>query len=271
MRRLIFQWVHTLCVLAAAGACGPTGAVGQFVHGLVLYSETDRPVAMATVQLMSVQGRVVATELSGLDGRFALMAPAPGEYFLRIEHLTAETLVDGPVEVGESKNRFVTVHVAARPLAVDGLDVEVEGRAVPLANAGFYERQRLTAGFFLTPLEIERRRPNRASDLLRAVPGVRYVEAPGQAGFGGYPIFAWSERNRFDSRPCFPRVIVDGVTVEYGGTAAVPSQGFDELIRVHNVMAMEVYRSPAEAPAQFGGLSACGVILLWTKAGRLVR
>lgn len=40
-------------------------------------------------------------------------------------------------------------------------------------------------------------------------------------------------------------------------------------VQPEDVHAIEVYRTPSEIPAQFGGAeSACGVILVWTQRGR---
>lgn len=253
---------------ALVGTAPPLHA--QHVHGLVLYSPDDRPVAMATVRLVSERGEVLETALSGLDGRFSLRVPADGVYYVHAEHLTALAMVDGPLAAVTSANTFVTFHLAPDPLALEGLAVEVGGRSLPLARTGFYERREITPGFFVTPEDVARRQPVRTSDLVRTIPGVRYIEAPGVAGFHGYPVMSYALRSdAFSdaSTPCFPRVYVDGVLFEPGGKA-FPATGFDDLVRAQDVVAMELYRSPAETPAQFGGLSACGVILLWTRAGR---
>ena len=60
----------------------------------------------------------------------------------------------------------------------------------------------------------------------------------------------------------------DGVIMERGGRGYVPMSGFDDIVQAYDVSGMEVYRSPVETPPQYGGLTACGVILLWTKGGR---
>ena len=62
---------------------------------------------------------------------------------------------------------------------------------------------------------------------------------------------------------CWPRVIVDGVVVSTGG--AEPAE-IDALVDPSRIEGMEVYRRPAELPAEFGGAqSGCGVIVVWTK------
>jgi hypothetical protein len=248
------------CLIAAPGRA-------QTVHGIVLYTHSDGPVVMATVRLLDPDGNVVATTFTDIDGRFVIPVPADGTYLVDAEHVSAWSMVDGPLELSTRANTMVAFHLQPNPIALEGLDVEVEGRSRRLARTGFYERRKLSAGFFLDDLAIAKRAPIRTSDLIRTVPGVQFIEGR-SAGLSGYPIMSYALRSqmwtRSDQPPCFPRVYIDGVVAEQGGSV-IPSTGFDNLIAAHDVGGMEVYRSPAETPFQIGGLSACGVIMLWTR------
>jgi hypothetical protein len=255
-----------LCVAAS-----PVRA--QDVWGLILYNHNDLPVALATVRLVAEDGSVLATALSDMEGRFTLPVPADGEYLVHAEHMTAFAMADGPLALSQSSRTFVTFHLVPQPIALEEIAVAVEGRSLPLTRTGFYRREEIGLGHFVDPTDVARRRPIRTSDLLRSVPGVQYIQANGLAGFDGYPVMSYALRSELfgvngSGMPCFPQVYVDGVIVEQGGRGWVPTMGFDDLVQAHDVSAMEVYRSPAETPAAFGGLSACGVILLWTKSGR---
>ena len=237
---------------------------------MVLYNHNDVPVAMATVRLVAPDGSVLGVGVTDLEGRFSVPVPDDGEYSVHVEHLTAFAMVDGPLSLRTTANTFVTFHLVPHPIALEEISVTVEGRSLPLARTGFYQREEIGLGFFLSPEDVERRRPIRTSDLIRTVPGVQYVQANGLAGFGGYPVMSYALRSEFfsaESMPCFPRVYVDGVVIEQGGRGWIPSMGFDDLVQAYDVAGMEVFRSPAETPVQFGGLSSCGVILLWTKSG----
>ena len=246
---------------------------GQEIVGLVLYNHTDTPVSYATVSLLNGAGEVLASVTSGPDGRFALKTPGEGAYSIHVEHLSAFAMVDGPFEVAEDRSAVVTFHIVPQPIALEEIAVSVEGRSMSLSMAGFYERSRAGFGHFLNLQDIKARNPIRLADLVRTVPGVQYFEGS-NAGFGGYPIMSyalrsdlWSEDDLGASIPCLPRVYVDGVMVEPGGKSRMPSQGFDQIVGVTDVAAMEVYRSPAEVPVRFGGMTACGVILIWTLTG----
>ena len=63
------------------------------------------------------------------------------------------------------------------------------------------------------------------------------------------------------STPCGgPRVFVDGMEVTV--------DALDEVLAPIDVLAIEVYRRPAETPGRFGSpRSGCGVIALWTRRG----
>ncbi len=261
-------------LVCAAAALAPVPASAQQVHGLVLYNYEDVPVALATVSLIDTAGVVVASAFTDVNGRFSIPIEAAGTYSVHAEHLTAFDMVDGPLQLSPGSNTMVAFHMVPHPIALEALTVEVDGRSRALTRSGFFERQRNGFGYFVEPADIERRRPIRASDLLRTIPGVRFIESNGMAGNSGYPMMSYAMRSRLTtnaSRPCFPRVYVDGIVVEQGGTAFGPSGGFDQIIAASDVAAMEVYRSPAETPVQFGGMTACGVILMWTRMGLIGR
>ena len=164
---------------------------------------------------------------------------------------------------------ILTFSVVPKPLALEAIEVEVERRSLPLAEQGFYDRERIGLGHFIGPERLERRAAFRTSDLLRAVPGVRILQSSGIAGLGSYPVTRAGVRSglRVDGPPCFPRIYLDGVVVEQGGRQW-PFSDFDALVAPSDLEGMEVYRSQVEMPAQYSGLSACGAILLWTKRGR---
>jgi len=60
-------------------------------------------------------------------------------------------------------------------------------------------------------------------------------------------------------------VMLNGAVLYQGGSGRRPPD-FSRDIRVSELEAIEVYRSSAEAPPEFGGTTgACGVIVLWTR------
>jgi len=265
----VVDWLHRGVIVGSACCliAGPGSA--QTIHGIVLYSHSDGPVVMATVRLLDPDGTVVASTFTDIDGRFVIPVPEDGSYLVDAEHVSAWSMVDGPLALSTTANTMVAFHLQPNPIALEGLDVAVEGRSRRLSRTGFYERRELSAGFFLDDQAIAKRAPIRTSDLIRTVPGVQFIEGR-SAGVSGYPIMSYALRSqtwtRSDQPPCFPRVYIDGVVVEQGGSV-IPSTAFDNLIAAYDVGGVEVYRSPAETPFQVAGLSACGVIMLSTRGG----
>ncbi|MEZ4416979.1 MAG: TonB-dependent receptor [Gemmatimonadota bacterium] len=250
-------WALALAVLA------PGGLAGQYLQGVTLYTTWDSPISFATIELMDVNQVVVALATTGVDGRFAVPVPEEGIFYVRVSHLSAETYVDGPVELSPTRNTLITFHLDPKPVLLDSLAVAVERTSIALTRVGFYERQKLWPGTFLDERTIAERSPISASDLLRVIPGVQVMESGTGLPFRAV-ITRYALRNTLQNRPpCFPRIYVDDVLIEQGGSEP-PSQDFDRIVPVSQLSGLEVYDSPADVPPQYGQ-GRCGVILMWTK------
>src|SRR5688572_24055585 len=100
-----------------------------------------------------------------------------------------------------------TVTVVARPLPATQPQVPF------LVDAGFYHRQRLGFGYFLTRAEIDKRDARVFGELLMGIPGIRvhcnsplncHVAMPGS-------------NTMFIGKACSPSVVVDGLLLSAGG------------------------------------------------------
>lgn len=142
-----------------------------------------------------------------------------------------------------------------------GIEVAAEARSASLARVGFYERMASTRGAFLTREDIERRRPSLASHALENVPGIRTRDSR----YDGMLVwFSGNEKATLSGIDiCGPRLLINGLEVHQGGNGApLP---IDRYVSVPDIAAIEVYRSAAQLPPQYGGAhAACGVILIWT-------
>ena len=148
-----------------------------------------------------------------------------------------------------------------------------------LDQAGFYDRLRQRqvgagSGTFITPEEIELRRPRQATELLDGVAGVTI--ARDARGRGGIPLGR--------GRTCPMTVYLDGVRLQLAGTTILEgapgsmsqmmSGGgrgeaggptLDEIVSAGDVSAIEVYPRGVNAPPQFQLTNGtCGVVALWT-------
>ena len=132
--------------------------------------------------------------------------------------------------------------------------------------AEFWSRRMVGIGAFITRDDIERRHPQRASDLLRTVTGLRVIM--GESGFdkpvitmGRNPVVSRSGRSSSPTlaNDCSVSYYVDG--------SYVPSGTFHmDDMSPFMIEAIEVYRGPSETPARLRQRdTACGVIVIWTR------
>ena len=264
MPGLLARGASLACAVFAVQA---SSAASQYVHGVVTYVDSEAPVRYASVLLLDSAGVSQGSATTGPDGRFAIPVTREGNVTVYVEHPSAWAMVDGPVWASYSENTLVVFALQPSPIALEGMEVSVEARSLALDRTGFYQRKGFRPGVFMDQQVLARRNPMETTDLLRTLPGVQLLDTR-EAGKGLVPVMSYALRTQLDpSRPlCFPRVVLDGQVVNTGGTGR-PTY-LDELVHPQDLQGMEVYRSPAEAPMEFGGgMAVCGMIVLWTRLG----
>jgi hypothetical protein len=152
----------------------------------------------------------------------------------------------------------------------------VARRTSPLDRTGYYDRaidrqKGLNNGYFITPEELERRKPTRLTQMLQGIPGVRV-----------------SQVDRVGAVPrgtdgCAMTIYVDGARVQTYATSmtrgtsrmgpmtssrpGATDVSIDDIVGGSTVDAIEVYPRGAGAPARFQMLGGtCGIIAIWTKS-----
>lgn len=236
-----------LCLLLTASP-----AVSQVLRGSVMDSTIAGPVDGARVSAFSTAGVRIADAVTKTDGEFTLHLPAAGEYRLHASRLGYATTITEPIRVDSGSDASVVIPMVRLPLPLD--TVTVVARPVPatqqqvrhLVNAGFYNRQRMGFGHFLTRADIDNRAAPQFKDLLTGIPGVR---VPGST-------------TMFIGKFCSPSVVLDGMLLSRGGTGA-SGGGFDAL-NPFNLEAVEIYRHSSSVPVQWR-TSACGAIVAWSR------
>lgn len=214
-----------------------------YMLGWVRDAERGQPVEDAMVRLEPLG----LTAFTNDRGRFRLPRVPPGSYVLTVEHVAFGPRATA-VEVEPEAGLEVNVRLPVRTVAMEPLEVTVESRPRYLMRAGFFERAELGFGRYLTPEEVERRQAARVRHLLMGLPGVRIP--PCSRGFECNNL----PRSYSD---CPMTLWVDGVRIRAGGL---------EWVSAHDVAAVEVYRGPAEMPAEFAdAFNSCGAVVLWTK------
>jgi Carboxypeptidase regulatory-like domain len=249
-------------ILAAAGVVGlsTARAVSQEPTTRVIagsVTDTSRhPVPYVNVQVGS-KTRIVADD----SGRFRLEAPRGGAVTLDIRRIGYRPAAVY-LPAGGDTSIVVALTPAAQPLPKSVVAAATRARALELH--GFYERMDdrkngISAGWFFTPEDIERRRPNVITQMLDGIPSVyvkRGMRSRDNAILG----------NMFDmnGNRCRMTVYLDGIRV-IAQTGPVYDT-LDELVDATSVAGVEVYARPIEVPAQYQQLNGtCGVVLVWTK------
>ena len=231
---------------------------------------TPEPTALDTAQLIgqvvsaidgrTIGGAVVSLLRSGMgaisdsSGNFRIPMTIAGIDTLEVRFVGYES---GTVELYLEPDKITRVVLLLSPTSVRvaDLNVEIERSETPALYAGFYRRKARGTGQFITPEQIERRKPRYTSDMLRSVRGL----AIGASRGGRAQVTVTRELI-----PCEPVIFIDGLYVA----------DFDvDDILGSDLGAIEVYLGPSQVPAQYANLApgSCGAILVWTRRGRAPR
>jgi len=260
-RPLLAALAALLFQAVAVDALGAQAATRFAITGNVRGAD-DARLAGALVELRaasSTAGPPAQQTSTDADGTFRFADVPSGAVELRVRRVgfRPETL---QVEVPQVDGGAVIVPLARVAQPLQSVTVHATGRAAALTPFAAFERRRAAGlGRFVTRADIEKRHPQRTTDILRSVPGV--ILAPGDAG-ALVPQFRNATAGpRRDA--CPPFYWMDGTPLG--------AESLDlDAISPSAIEAIEVYSGIATVPAALrGGVSnaACGVIAIWTRRG----
>jgi hypothetical protein len=123
-----FFAVQTTLIVAIALAVACTGSTpgdlnAQVISGQIVDSVSGTPVGRGFAVLLDNQGKEVARALSDRAGRFSLMAPSAGRYWLRSERIGFRASVSEPLDLHAGDNLEFTLWVEALPVRLATLVV----------------------------------------------------------------------------------------------------------------------------------------------------
>ena len=247
--------LHTFLALAAV-VMTAAPSHGQVVEGRLLEGGTRRPVVLALVALVDASITVVDEAITDETGSFRLEAPVPGDYYIVADGLGYEPAIDGILELGDGGYLPIEFFLRPGPIELAPIVVEATRTVWNLRSVGFYERRESGfGGNFITPEELEQRKPFNARDLLRSIPRIRTQIDP----LAGVSVFMRGPRGD----ECVPRLYVDGMqmsTFSWG-------LSLETVVSIEDMEAVEVYTGPASTPLQWSGTqNGCGAIVVWTKS-----
>lgn len=208
---------------------------------------TDRtgiPIAYATIFLTDGSTSTLADEY----GSFHLGRLVPALTTIGVRRIGYQPVYFDVELIGGS-----TIHIEARLAPIVTRIREVVVLDEPLSGAltrrGFYDRMQRFDGTFITPAELERRRPSMASQILRGVGGVTLL-ADDQGKY------TWPY-GRGPLGYCLMLVFLDGVEVK---------GSIDALIPTRQIKAVEVYARRSVTPPEFlKANDQCGAVAFWTR------
>ncbi len=244
-------------------------ALSQTVRGKVLESGSETPIILAEVVLLDTAMAVVDQTFSAHDGAFILQSPRPGSFYVRAGAMGYLTKVDGIVDLGDGGILPILFFLVPDPVIMEGFEVTAERERMEesLEIQGFYERKAEGGGYFITPEEIEKREIRNFQQLFQR----SSIEVS-----GGLTHTILRVRGRCPET-VLPQVYVDGALVDLRWDRAVawwddPQQrgGLEEVVRVSDILAVEIYAGSASTPLQWSGTRlnrSCGTIVIWTKGG----
>jgi hypothetical protein len=219
------------------------------VHGMVR-SADGRPLPGARVAILSGASEA----RSDHAGRFQLAGLPHGTHTVEaraIGYLPAQVIVD-IVTFREARAEFHLIDVNA--VLLDTVRVAAVRQLEAAARAGFERRRRGGNGYFLDESRIDSIRPFTFKDLVRAVPGIRFVRSTRIDE-------SWQEHIEFtfgQSQPCLPAIYLDGARLLDGKT------DLDAIINPSSVRRLEVYHRGLTPPAELASSGQCGIIAIWT-------
>ena len=237
------------------------------ISGVVREDGTGRPLAAVQVIIEGTQH----TDTTDSAGRYRLEARAGTRIALfrligyrplrlRLQLVKGDSTTANADLVRETAQQLEPIETKAAPAAPRGVGVEA-----------LEERRRLGFGKFIDSTELRRSGNRRLTDLLRGVPGVRMIYVvPDPSRPWDFEWRAASGRKQNPAgEPCWMSVVFDGSPIYRAGSLSRPPNFHRELFEVSSLEAIEVYRSPAEVPQEYGGSSEqCGLLLLWSRRPR---
>jgi hypothetical protein len=221
--------------------------VAGLVRGRVVDS-SGAPIGFAQVRVAS-SGEQVTDD----SGRFDVVIRTTGRVVVAVRRIGYQPYELALAGIPDSVLRLVMAPIAG---TLETVHIDADRTVASLENAGFYRRLRestrgASTGRFVTPEEIERRRPVRATALLEGMSGVKVLLInPKQ-----YAVFGTNN--------CPMTVFLDGVRLS--SLASKTATPFDDFIPSTSLAGMEVY-ARANAPVEFQALNGtCGVVVIWSK------
>jgi hypothetical protein len=217
--------------------------------------ESGQPLSYANIQL-NFGRRFISDD----SGRFQVPYNISGSATVLVRRIGFE-----PAELQLQNMPDTALRVEMKAIPVQLKEVVVTGASAyrSLDTYGFYRRMKdvergINNGYFVTPEDLERRKPNVITQMVEGLPTVRVTGPRGRAR--GHPLHDVIS----GSNNCTMTVYLDNIRIQ--GKLGRADDFVNELVAPNHVAAMEIYPRAVSAPPQYQPLNGtCGVVLIWTK------
>lgn len=260
-----FFAVLPISALAACLFCGSARAQAVLT-GVVRHDSTGAPLAGVEVLINGTPHRAE----SNAQGRYVIGGLPAGVYqaiFRKVGHLPVR--VDVRLQLGDTTRANTTLiesAVVLDPVIVTG--APETRRGVGIGREAFEERRKMGFGTFFDAEYLRRVDAHLHLDnVLRREAGVE-VQPMNTPDGPGWVAFNRTRRGSTGGLNCVMQVYYNGTPIGRGGVLGVSGVVTTDLrlFSLSGLEAVEVYRSTAEVPQEYGGIYAgCGVILLWSR------
>lgn len=238
-----------LATVCAAHLHAQSGSPASAPHTTLIGSVVDssgRPLAGAEVSLV-VLDTSLSSMRTGEDGQFVVAGIVTGRSWLQVRRLGFQSR-DVELFFPRDSTRKLLIQLDAAPRDLAAAEVHDTAGMDGWLHEFHERRQSNGLGHYFTRADIVRRQPQYLSEMLRMIPRVSIA----RSRTGALVL-------RMRGCRYAPMVWIDG-------SRAAGSE-LDEVARVDDVEAMEVYPTSAGVPAQYLDRSnvGCGTILVWSR------
>jgi hypothetical protein len=235
-----------LCSIGAVAIAGAQSAPMYAVAGRVVGADAS-PVAKAEVRVEGASGVVLRIVQSDSAGQFSVerLSDVPRQVHVRAFGYSPRTV--GVTASPATHRANVTIELELVAANLPGVPVTEKETDQDTKLAAYRDRKATNSfAHFVDGDEIERRKPQFVSEMLRSIGGVTLISSDKMG-------------NILRIRGCSPLIWVDGVRM--------PGAQLDEVAPPGDVAGIEIYNSFAGIPSRyFDRTATCGTILVWLRS-----
>lgn len=249
----------TLIVIGSASVIGSSELAAQTLRGRVLEDGRGVPVSGATVSLLLPNGEEVIRAETDSAGRFTLLPPSAGDYFLQVVRLGYADTRSPLLALSDQGSAAVDLLVQPLPIGLDGFEVTVQS-----------EIERVVRNFGLRIEDLGRRWIDRqrieeiptalrAKDLVRwqGIPGVYVQEWGGPPALTPLCVSFWRAKTLGAANPPCAITFLNGARIDSIEVNQISPEEIESILVL----------TPVEATGLYGTQGGAGAVLLWTRRG----